>query len=79
MYTMTDKNQKSEPQTYESLSNELREISQQLRSGDTPIEEAVELVKKGNRLAKQCEEILNKAEISVNEISSDNTDDNSEN
>jgi len=59
----TEKNPK-----YEDMLAELKEIAHKLDEPETTIEEAVSLHKRGLELIKLCEEILEKAELTITEI-----------
>ncbi|HJJ48344.1 MAG TPA: exodeoxyribonuclease VII small subunit [Methanocorpusculum sp.] len=54
--------------TYEEMINELKQIAKQLDNSNTSVEEAVVLHKRGMELIKICEEILQKAELTITEV-----------
>ena len=43
----------------------LEEIVRQLERGDAPLEETISLFEEGTKLAKSCDELLNRAEKKV--------------
>jgi exodeoxyribonuclease VII small subunit len=55
--------------SYEESFNELEEIVRTLESGQQPLEEALSLFERGQKLTKHCTEILAKAELKVQELS----------
>ncbi|MDR3101717.1 MAG: exodeoxyribonuclease VII small subunit [Methanocalculaceae archaeon] len=57
-----------EDQTYESMIAELKVIAKQLDDPETPIAEAVRLHQRGLALIHNCEEFLQKAELTITEI-----------
>ncbi|OEH85667.1 exodeoxyribonuclease VII small subunit [Desulfuribacillus stibiiarsenatis] len=58
--------------TFDQSLKELEGIVKQLESGDIPLEDAIELYKKGMILSKQCNEKLNVAEQKVQQITLEN-------
>lgn len=56
------------PETYESMIAELREIAKKLDNPETSIEEAVKLHQRGVFLIQNCEEFLHKAELTITEV-----------
>jgi Exonuclease VII small subunit len=54
--------------TYEEMMTELKQIAKQLDNPNTSVEEAVVLHKRGMELIKICEEILQKAELTITEV-----------
>ncbi len=55
--------------TYEDAFAELEEIVAALESGEQPLEEALSLFERGQKLSKHCTELLAKAELKVQELS----------
>jgi exodeoxyribonuclease VII small subunit len=55
--------------TYEDAFVELEEIVAALESGEQPLEEALSLFERGQKLSKHCTELLAKAELKVQELS----------
>lgn len=54
--------------SYEEMIIELKQIAKQLDNPNTSVEEAVVLHKRGMELIKICEEILEKAELTITEV-----------
>lgn len=63
---MTENNQ---TETYESMIAELREIAKKLDDPETSIEDAVKLHQRGLTLIQKCEDFLQKAELTITEVS----------
>ncbi len=59
----------SEP-TFEEAQRELEAIVQRLESGETPLDEALELWKRGEELYRLCRERLDMAEGKIEELAS---------
>jgi exodeoxyribonuclease VII small subunit len=55
--------------TYEEAYAELEGIVSALESGEQPLEEALSLFERGQMLTKHCAELLDKAELKVQELS----------
>lgn len=55
-------------QNYEQMMNELKEIARKLDDTNTSVEDAVKLHTRGMELIKKCEEFLDKAELTINEV-----------
>jgi exodeoxyribonuclease VII small subunit len=51
--------------TFEEAFAELETITNELESGEHPLEEAMTLFERGQALAKRCLELLDKAELKV--------------
>jgi len=67
---------KSEPKVIEKLSfeeafAELEGIVAALESGDRPLEESMKLFERGRALAKRCGELLDKADLTVKQLTGD--------
>ncbi len=62
----------SQKQTFATSINELEEIVQQLEQGEVPLEDAIELYKKGMKLSKYCHEQLTKAEDQLVSVMDEN-------
>lgn len=56
---------------FEQALTELEKIVKQLESGNLPLEKALELFERGVKLARQCKEKLQKAELKVNKLIED--------
>jgi len=54
---------------YEEAYAELEKIVSALESGEQPLEEALSLFERGQKLTKHCAELLAKAELKVQELS----------
>jgi exodeoxyribonuclease VII small subunit len=54
---------------YEDLVKELKEIVQKIEEGNISLDESIELYNKGATLIKQCETLLEEAELKIREIS----------
>ena len=59
----------SEEQTFEELQRELEEIVTRLERGDVPVDEAIELFRRGEEVYKACVERLQGAELRIEELS----------
>lgn len=59
-------------QTFASSINELEEIVHQLEQGEVPLEDAIELYKKGMKLSQFCHEQLTKAEEQLVSVMDEN-------
>ncbi|MGH2443418.1 MAG: exodeoxyribonuclease VII small subunit [Chloroflexota bacterium] len=58
----------SEPLSFEESLTELAAIVERLQRPDVPLEESVELYKRGTALAEQSELLLSQAELQVQEL-----------
>ncbi len=58
-------------QSYEELVAELREIVKKIEDRETPLEESIALYERGSLIIKQCEDLLQKAELRISEVSRD--------
>jgi exodeoxyribonuclease VII small subunit len=56
---------------YEEAFAELEEIVTALESDDRPLEEALALYERGQALARHCADLLDRAELRVQQISGD--------
>jgi exodeoxyribonuclease VII small subunit len=54
--------------TYEEAFAELEKIVAELESGERPLEESMTLFERGQALTKHCAELLDKAELKVQEL-----------
>ncbi|MBB5148776.1 MULTISPECIES: exodeoxyribonuclease VII small subunit [Ureibacillus] len=59
-------------QTFADAMTELEEIVRKLEQGDVPLEEAIDLYKKGMELSKYCHEKLRNAEEQLISIVNEN-------
>ena len=55
--------------TFEELQRELEEIVARLERGDVPVDEAIELFRRGEEVYKACVERLQGAELRIEELS----------
>ena len=55
--------------TYEELQRELEDIVARLERGDVGVDEAIELVRRGEELYRACVERLERSELRLEEIS----------
>jgi exodeoxyribonuclease VII small subunit len=58
-------------ETYETIVEQLKEIIEKIEDGNTRLDESIRLYEQGASLVKQCEEILNEAEIKITTLSRD--------
>ncbi len=58
-------------ETYEIKIEQLKEIIGKIEDGNTHLDESIRLYEQGAALVKQCEEILNEAEIKITTLSRD--------
>ena len=64
---MTDINELS----FETAYAELESIITKLESGDLPLDDSVTLFERGRQLSEHCQALLDKAELRVNQLTSD--------
>jgi exodeoxyribonuclease VII small subunit len=57
--------------SFEAAYAELELIITKLESGELPLEESVELYERGRKLSEHCQSVLDKAELRVNQLTSD--------
>jgi exodeoxyribonuclease VII small subunit len=55
--------------TFEELQRELEEIVTRLERGDVPVDEAIELFRRGEEVYNACVERLQGAELRIEELS----------
>jgi exodeoxyribonuclease VII small subunit len=58
----------SEQPAFEELQRELEEIVSKLERGDVPVDDAIELFRRGEALYKACSERLRAAELRIEEL-----------
>ena len=58
--------------SYEEAYAELESVVTVLESGDQPLEEAISLFERGQKLTSHCAELLAKAELKIQELSGEN-------
>ncbi|RPJ51244.1 MAG: exodeoxyribonuclease VII small subunit [Methanobacteriota archaeon] len=54
---------------YEELVTELREIVRKIEDGETSLDESIALYERGTLLVKECEKMLDGAELKITELS----------
>jgi exodeoxyribonuclease VII small subunit len=64
----------SDDRNFEELQRELEEIVTRLERGDVPVDEAIELFRRGEELYKACAERLQGAELQVEELAPRNAE-----
>lgn len=57
--------------SFEQAFDELEQIVARLESGELTLEESVRLFERGRKLSDYCQDILDKAELRVSEITDD--------
>jgi exodeoxyribonuclease VII small subunit len=57
--------------SFEAAFEELENIVARLESGELPLEQSVTLFERGRKLSDHCQEILDKAELRVNQLTGD--------
>jgi exodeoxyribonuclease VII small subunit len=60
--------------TYEEAFSELEKIVTALEAGEQPLEEALTLFERGQKLTKHCAELLAKAELKIQDLSGETVD-----
>jgi exodeoxyribonuclease VII small subunit len=63
-----------EKMAYEEAFVELETIVATLESTQCSLEEAIRLYERGQKLSKRCAELLNQAEIKINKLSTNSSD-----
>jgi exodeoxyribonuclease VII small subunit len=58
-----------EEMTYEQALGELEALVTSLENGERPLEEALRLYERGQALARYCADLLDKAELKIQQIS----------
>lgn len=56
------------PQTYEQLVERLQQVVERLELGELPLAEAVTLYEEGVALTARCQQLLNSAELRVQQL-----------
>ena len=59
--------------SYEEAFQELDSIVAQLEGGELPLEEALKLFERGQKLATRCNELLEKAELKLRKLMPDDS------
>jgi exodeoxyribonuclease VII small subunit len=68
---MSPSKKTQEEPTYEQAFAELETVVAALESEQRPLDEAIALYERGQRLARHCAELLEKAELQVRQVSGD--------
>jgi len=55
--------------SYEDLVAELKEIVRKIENGETGLEESIALYERGATLVRECEKVLESAELKITELS----------
>jgi exodeoxyribonuclease VII small subunit len=58
----------SEERSFEDLQRELDELVATLERGDVPLDEALQLWRRGEELHRACVELLDRAELEIEEL-----------
>ena len=58
-------------ETYETKIEQLRKIIEKIDDGTTSLDESIQLYEQGAALVKQCEDMLNEAEVKITTLSRD--------
>ena len=58
-------------ETYETKVEQLKKIIEKIEDGNTRLDESIRLYEQGATLVKQCETILNDAEVKITILSRD--------
>ena len=58
-------------ETYETKIERLRKILEKIDDGTTSLDESIRLYEQGAALVKQCEDMLNEAEMKITTLSRD--------
>jgi exodeoxyribonuclease VII small subunit len=59
----------TDDRTYEELQRELEDVVARLERGDVGVDEAIELVRRGEELYRACVERLERAELRLEQVS----------
>ena len=58
-------------ETYETKLEQLRQIIEKIEDGNTGLDDSIKLYEQGAVLVKQCETMLNEAELKITTLSRD--------
>jgi len=58
-------------ETYETKVEQLRQIIEKIEDGNTGLDDSIKLYEQGAVLVKQCESMLNEAELKITTLSRD--------
>lgn len=53
---------------YEDLMSELKDVIRKIESGETSLEESIELYERGTKLVTECEALLTEAELRITRL-----------
>ncbi len=56
---------------FEQALQELEAIVRKLEEGNTPLDQAIELYEKGNKLRKHCQQVLDEAKLRIDKVIQD--------
>lgn len=56
------------PLSFENALSELEALVKQLEMGDLPLADALDAYEKGVKLSKQCQQLLDKAELKIQKL-----------
>jgi exodeoxyribonuclease VII small subunit len=62
------RNVKDETQSYEALTERLRQVVERLEAGELPLAEALALYEEGVSLSARCQQLLDSAELRVQQL-----------
>lgn len=58
----------TKPQSYETLYTRMQEIVARLEAGELPLDQAMALYEEGTKLAAACRQLLDSAELRIQEL-----------
>ena len=61
--------------TYEEAYSELEKLVSMLENDQLPLEQTIGLFEKGKNLLRHCQDLLDKAEMKINQLTTDQIDD----
>jgi exodeoxyribonuclease VII small subunit len=70
--------QTSDPKRFESSMSELEQIVSRLEKGELSLDDAMQAFEKGVKLTRQCQQILDDAELKIQQLNSKNEEENLE-
>ena len=65
-----ENNQKFDGLLYEEAYSELEKLVKQLENEQLPLEQTISLFEKGKKLVEHCQSLLDKAELKINQLTS---------
>ena len=54
--------------TYEENIKKLEEVTNKIESGELPLEQTISLFEEGMKMAKECQQFLDQAELKINKL-----------